>query len=79
MTEFNEAIGFVHSSNKARMYEKKKQERSEKICSRGCGQFQQATFHGRNAQEERRHHPGSIPQTHQREWRGHAEGDHGGQ
>ena len=32
MTEFNEAIGFVHSSNKARMHEKKKQERSEKIC-----------------------------------------------
>ena len=32
MAECKEAIGCVHSSNKARMHEKKKQERSEKIC-----------------------------------------------
>jgi hypothetical protein len=33
MAEFNEAIAFVHSSNKARMHEKKKKELSEKICT----------------------------------------------
>jgi len=36
MAEFNDAIGFVHSANKARMYEKKKlaeQAAKEKICT----------------------------------------------